>query len=358
MLRQHRLHRAKRATPALAAVASALALTACGSATIHELPPAAEPARAPEQRARPAGEVVRIGGAPEGIVIDPRTHTVAVALRDPDRLRLMPIGRDAALSVARARDVDLPGAPRHLALRTAATGNQVLVPAETGRQALIVELPSGSVTTRIPTGDHPHDLAAIDGDRIAIGDERGNTLTVASIDGSGRRTIPVATQPGGLAALRDGSLLTVVSVRERVVELFDARTLERRASVPAGVGPTHVVCAPSGPCFVADTDGDALLVLRVGADGRSLRLSRRVYLDGAPYGIAIDPERGRLWVTLTARNELVELGAHGRPHILQRLKTVQQPDTVAVDTSTGDVVVTGRAHGELQILRDPASPDR
>lgn len=289
-------------------------------------------------------------------MIDPRSHVAAVALRDPDRLRLIALTPPSTGAVRPVRDVALPGAPRHLAIRTTAAGSQALVPAETGRRAVLVDLPSGRRAATIPTGDHPHDLAAITGDRIAIGDERANTLTIASArTGVVERTVPVATQPGGVASLRDGRLLVVVSVRERVAELFDARTLERRARIPVGVGPTHVVCAPEGPCFVTDTDGDALLVVRVGADGRSLRLSRRVFLDGSPYGIALDPERQRLWVTLTARNELVELPAHGRPHVLARLPTVQQPDTVAVDTSTGDVAITGRTRGELQILRDPAS---
>ncbi len=342
-----------------ALLTAAAVLAACGSATIQELPPAAEPARGPELTQPPAGTVLQVGGMPEGVVIDPRTHLAAVALRNPDRLRIMRLRRDGkGAAPGLVRDVPLPGAPRHLSLRSTPSGTQVLVPAETGRRALAVDLPSGRVAAEFATGDHPHDLAAIAGSRIAVGDERGNTLTVADASGKVERTISVATQPGGVTTLRGGSLIAVVSVRERVLEIFDAKTLERRAVAPAGVGPTHVVCAPLGPCFVADTDGDALLVFRVGEGGRTLRLSRRVYIAGAPYGIAIDPERGRLWVTLTARNELLELGAHGRPHILQRLPTVRQADTVAVDTATGDVAVTGRRYGQLQVLADPASADR
>lgn len=350
---------ARRACIACITLTLGAGFAGCGSATIGELPPAAEPARAPEPTRAPAGEVRRIGGLPEGVVVDPRSHVAAVALRDPDRLRLMPLARDRKEAARGIRDVPLPGAPRHLSIRSTGTTTQALVPAETGRRAVVVDLPSGAVRATFPTGDHPHDIAPITGDRLAIGDERANTMTIGNAKtGAVERTVPVATQPGGLASLRDGTLLLVVSVRERVVELFDAKTLERRDRIPVGVGPTHVACSPDGPCFVTDTQGDALLVVRVAADGRSLRLSRRVYLDGAPYGIAIDPERTRLWVTLTARNELVELPAHGRPHVLARLPTVQQADTVAVDTSNGDVVVTGRTHGELQLLRNPASPPR
>ena len=53
-------------------------------------------------------------------------------------------------------------------------------------------------------------------------------------------------------------------------------------------------------------------------------------------------------MTLPARNELVELVAHGRPHIVGRWPTVRQPDSVAVDERTGDVFVTGRVDGVLE----------
>jgi DNA-binding beta-propeller fold protein YncE len=160
----------------------------------------------------------------------------------------------------------------------------------------------------------------------------------------------VATQPGGLAALRDGEQVAVVSVRERVVELFDARTLRRLGRVSAGVGPTHVVSEPRfHRLYVTDTRGGALLVFDTVPE---LELVRRVYLPGRPYGIAIDDENHRLWVTLTESNELVELPAHGRPHVLRRLPTPRQPDTVGVDESTGRVFVTGRHGGVVQLI-DP-----
>ena len=192
-------------------------------------------------------------------------------------------------------------------------------------------------------GGHPHDVAPA-ANAVLVGDERGNTLSV--VRGShGTATRNVATQPGGVAALDGGRRVAVVSVRERVLELYDTRTLRRIGRAPAGVGPTHVACLDSGPCYVADTRGDALLVYSVG-DG--VEATRRYRLPGGPYGIALDRARRRLFVTLPARNELVELVAHGRPHVVRRWPAVRQPDSVAVDEGTGDVFVTGRVDGVLE----------
>jgi DNA-binding beta-propeller fold protein YncE len=197
----------------------------CGSETVHELPLAAEPARAPALTVPPAGRVVASGRAPASLTADTTASTSAVALHDPDRL--------------------------------------------------------------------------------------------VRVDG-----------------------------RARVLELYDPRTLKRVARAPAGVGPTHVV-AVSDRLYVADTQGGALLVF---ATRPKLALVRRVYLPGGPYGMAVDPVRHRLWVTLTARNEVVSLPANGRPRPLVYLPTVRQPDSVALDPELGTLAVTGRDAGALQLV--------
>jgi DNA-binding beta-propeller fold protein YncE len=179
---------------------------------------------------------------------------------------------------------------------------------------------------------------------VLVGDERDNALSAVR-GGQVTASAKVATQPGGVAAFDSGRRVAVVSVRERVLEVYDARTLRRIGRAPAGVGPTHVACLERGPCYVADTRGGALLVFSVGS---GVEPTRRYALPGGPYGIALDRVRRRLFVTLTARNELVELVAHGRPHVVGRWPTVRQPDSVAVDERTGDVYVTGRADGVLE----------
>lgn len=173
-----------------------------------------------------------------------------------------------------------------------------------------------------------------------------------------REAAESAATPHRTAMLRGNSLRVVLDPQARTLTLIDAVGGAVRTTIPVGVGPTQLVCNAQGPCFVTDTTGDALLVVRVSPDGEQLRLTRRVYLAGAPYAIAVDPQRRRLWVTLTARNELAELGAHGRPHVLSRRPTVRQPDGVWVSPKSGDVIVTGLVPPQDQRLTDPASPDR
>jgi DNA-binding beta-propeller fold protein YncE len=111
-----------------------------------------------------------------------------------------------------------------------------------------------------------------------------------------------------------------------------------------------VVAGPPGWLIVSDTRGNALLVFEVSP---SVRQVARLDLPGSPYGLAYDPQRSRVWVTLTGRNEVVAIDAAATPpKVLSRFPTVRQPNTVAVDAGTGRLFVTGTADGVLQLV-DP-----
>ena len=317
----------------------ALAALGCGSEP-KRLPPAAEPAKAPPLSRRPAGRVVPVGNRPEGVAADPRTGLVAVGLTHPHRLALVD-----ARSGRVVRRLRLPAPPRHLQL--AGRGGPVLVPAERADALVEVSLPGGR-TTSTGVGRFPHDATAA-GRRVVVADEFGDSVSVIE-RGRVIKRMPAPVQPGGVAAA-GGDRVGVIAVRERVLQLYDARALKPLARVPAGVGPTHLVSDGVDRFWVADTDGDAVLYVHVKP---RLEVVRRVALAGAPYGMAIDLERRRLWVTLTERNRVVELTANGQPRVIRVFPTVRQPNTVAVDPKSGRVFVASRSDGTLQLL----DPDR
>jgi hypothetical protein len=157
-------------------------------------------------------------------------------------------------------------------------------------------------------------------------------------------TVAREARPSTPVTVDGGRALARVSPRARVLELYDTGTGRRTAIAPAGVGPTHVACLRLAWCYVTDTQGDALLVFR---RTERLELVRRYHLPGGPYGLALDQRRRLLYVTLPGRNELVQLPAHGRPHVLRRWPTVRQPGAVTVDASAGRVIVTGDSASQL-----------
>jgi DNA-binding beta-propeller fold protein YncE len=307
----------------------------CGSGEEGDgFPPVAEPAEAPALDVRPEGKVVEVGSGSEGLVVDATTGLAALGVREPPSLELIDL-----VSLEVERTVPLNGHPRHLQL--AAPGGPVLVPAEDADELVRVDLPSGA-TSAVGVGDFPHDAAAIDG-RVFVGNEMGDTISV--LDGDETvATLDAPVQPGGIVA--SAGVVGVIAVAERVLAVYGPRSLEELGSTDVGEGPTHIVAAGKR-AFVTDTQGDAILEFELDA---TPKLVSRTPLEGTPYGIAIDPERDRLWVTLTSRNEVAELTIGKGPlEEIARYPTVQQPNTVAVDPKTGAVLVAGATEeGTLQ----------
>jgi hypothetical protein len=311
----------------------------CGStATTPPLSPTARPARAPALTIRPAGRVLHVGPLADAVVADPNAHVFAVAVHNPSRLILV------SARTGRIRErVAIPTGTRRAGAPPPAPA-VFLVPAETGRRALAIQ-----PARRTATHERPPSAAIVLG-RTFVTDARAAAV-VALDRGRPARTLLATIHPGGLVAADFDRRLAVVATRERTLALYDPRTLRRVAQLPAGAGPTSVV-AGGDRLYVADTRGDAILVFATDAGRRPLARAGRLALPrgSAPYGLALDPVRQRLWVTLTARNELVSLPIGGRAGPARRFPTVQQPDAVAVDSALGTVAVTGRAQGVLQLI--------
>lgn len=339
----------RRGALAIAAAATA-ALAGCGSfapaggasptAAHRPLPPAAEPATAPAPTAPPAGQLLALpGGEPEGIVADPTTGDVAVALRHPDRLAIVD-GRTLRL----LRVVAVPGAARHLAL--AAPGGPVLLPGEDTDLLVAVALPGGAVVGKTKVGRQPHDAVATNG-AIFVADEFGHDLSVIR-DGRVVATLPGPVQPGGVAAT--AGRVGAVDVRGALVYVYDASTGRRVGTVRVGAGPSHDVTIAPGLVAVADTRGNAVYVVAFGA---TPRVVGHIAAPGSPYGLAADPARHRLWVTLTGRNQVVgfAVGPDGSLREFARVSTVRQPNSVTVNPITGQVYVAGLTDAQLQSIR-------
>lgn len=283
------------------------------------------------------------GTFPEGIVADARTGLVAVGQQSPPALDLLNQGGHLVARVA------LPAGPRHLALE--GPGGPVLVPSEKSGRLVKVSLRTRAIIAQIHTGVHPHDAAVADG-RLFVANEFSDTVTV--IFGTHVvKDIAVPQQPGGISA--SGDRVAEISVRARMMDVIDAKALRTVAVMPVGVGPTHDV-GYRNRFYVADTEGGALLVY---STTPQVRLISSTKLPGAPYGMALDPLHGTLWVTLTATNRLVAFdvstggaggAAAGTPKMVASLPTVRQPNSVAVDPTTGNVFVAGNANGEVQVI--------
>jgi DNA-binding beta-propeller fold protein YncE len=305
--------------------------------------PPAEPANAGVLTVPPAGTVVPVGNAPEGIVIG-HSGIGAVAVRNPDGVALF----DAATGAIR-QTVPTRGAARHLSL--AGPDGPLLVPLEGSNELWELDLADGRVTsTTAGVGRQPHDAAQTSGGTIVVTNERGGGVVFVRA-GAVVGSLPAGpVQPGGVAAVGDD--VAVADVQGNGVWVYDGSTLRQIAQAPVGMKLTHAVSMSGDLAAFADTDGGAVLVERVDPQ---LAQAARIDAAGKPYGLAYDATRHRLYVTLTAANllRLVDVSDATRPRVLGDVPTVRQPNSVAVDPRSGNVLVTGSDPGGdsgLQII--------
>ena len=300
------------------------------------LPQPAEPQQGPAAAGDLPGRQVRVGSAPEGVVVDAQTRIAAVATRDPNELVLI----DVDTGDIRGR-TPLPGVVRHLQL--ARPGGPVLVPVESANALIRVDLPGGRAEPQVITGTVPHDASETPGGVVFVANEHGGTTTVLR----GDQIVKVFTdsvQPAGMAPI--GELMGMLDVRKNDLTVYDASKLSIVGSTPAGDGPTHLVADRHGRWIAADTRGDAVRVFDT-----SPKQIAEVAQPGAPYGITYDPVRDRLWVASSGTNEVVGYDmADATPREVARIPTVQNPYTVGVDSKTGRLFIAGQSAGVVQIV--------
>lgn len=307
---------------------------------------AAEPLSAPAPTSTPPGRQVRVGDAPEGVVVDPVTRTVAVAKRNPNELVLL----DADTGAVRGR-TPLPGFVRHLQL--AGPGGPVLVPVESANAIIRVALPGGQADPPITVGTVPHDVTQAPNGTIMAADELGGTVTAVR----GDRVVKVFTdsvQPAGIVPV--GNIVGMVDVRENTLTTYNVDTLTIVGEIPAGQGPTHMVADRHGRMIATDTRGDAVIVFEPtsGPNGGPREVAR-VAQPGGPYGITYDPTRDRAYVASSGTNEVVAYDmTTPQPREVGRVATVQNPYTLGVDPQTGRLYVAGVSTGVVQIVDPPA----
>ncbi len=307
---------------------------------------AAEPQSAPTPTVPPAGRQVEVGDAPEGVVVDPVTRTVAVAKRNPNEVVLL----DADTGAIRSR-TPLPGFVRHLQL--AAPGGPVLVPVESVNSLVRVSLPGGRADAPLFVGTVPHDATQAPNGTVFTADELGGTISAVR----GDRVVKVFTdsvQPAGIVPV--GNTVGMVDVRKNTLTTYDAEALRILGETPAGAGPTHMVADRQGRMIATDTRGNQILVFEPQSQGPGSppRQVAAIAQPGGPYGITYDPVRNRLWVASSGTNELVGYDmANPQPREIFRLPTVQNPYTVGVDPATGRLFVAGVSTGVVQIIESP-----
>ena len=316
----------------------------CKSNPADSPPPtieAAQAAQSPATTTVPAGQVLPLPGNAQSAVVAAGALVVLTAGAEP--------GSPAGLNI-----FDRSGAQRSVPLPGPATAvvadGRGSVHAATRGGVFTVDLAAGTTTRTEIEGAADTEFTALarraDG-RLVLGSADGvaytltEDMTVAAKAADFARVDAIAAQ-GNTAVVLDRGQTSVTALNPDGAPALALR---------AGLGATTIAADPVGRVLVVDTRGGQLLVY-----GVDPLIQRQAYPVGAsPYGVV--GSSTLVWVSQTASNTVVGYDlATGIPVEKVRYPTVQQPNTLAFDESSGTLYVVSGAGAGVQVIRDAAGP--
>jgi hypothetical protein len=277
-----------------------------------------------------------LAGVGEAAAFDPATSSLVVLGRDPE-------GRSAVTTFPSSGPSVTVPLPAQASAIVADGAGAVYLSAKGGY--FKVDVRGGGATRYDVDGQRDADFTAItrraDG-KLVLGSADGAVFTLDSPTTVGAR-LQIFARVDVLAAL--GNTVAVLDRGQTSVTTVDVSGTKQEHALRAGEGATTMVVDPLGRILVADTRGQSLLVF--GTDPLLLRQQSPVR--GAPYGIA--GSRGLAWVSETATNSVVGYDlATGIPVEKVRYRTVQQPNSLIFDDTTGTLYVVSGAGAGVQVI--------
>ncbi|MGO8848691.1 YncE family protein [Mycobacterium sp.] len=326
----------------------------CSSNPLNSSPPTIEPAQpaaSPPVSQAPTGAVRPLSGRAAAAVFDDGTHQLAVLVPGPDP------AAPAGISVFAGgqqppRVIALPGPATALAddgrgtVYLAAHGGYFVADLSSGHTAAVSISQAQQVqfTAIAQRGDGKLVLGSADGAVYLLAaqpPDNSGTAAVASRNKIFARVDSLATQ---------GNTTVVLDRGQTSVTTIDAGGRAEQA-LRAGEGATTLAADPLGLVLAADTRGGQLLVY--GVDPLMLRQAYPVRQ--APYGLT--GSRELAWVTQTASNMVIGYDlSTGIPIEKVRYPTVQQPNSLAFDQTSGTLYVVSGSGAGVQVVEHAAGP--
>jgi hypothetical protein len=321
------------------AIMLVIAVTSACTSNQADAPPTITPAEAavsPPASGAPAGSVRPLAGRAQAAVFDTDTGSLVVLSPQSAGQSLITALTDAGDT----RSVPLPAAT------TAITGDgQGRVYVSTRGGYFRVDLAGGSASLVGVDGQNETDFTAIarraDG-RLVLGSADGTVFTLSSDTAVGAQ-LRIFARVDDLVT--QGNTTVVLDRGQTSVTALSENGTEAEHALRAGEGATTMAADSVGRVLVADTRGGQLLVF--GTDPLILR--QKYPVRDAPYGLAATSTLA--WVSQTASNSVVGYDlSTGIPVEKVRYRTVQQPNSLVYDESSGTLYVVSGSGAGVQVI--------
>lgn len=186
---------------------------------------------------------------------------------------------------------EITGGPETEGIEFSADGKNIVITNEADNTITVHNIEDGSLVKTIPThelGDRPRGIkVSPDGNSYIATLEYGNKFVVLDKDFNVVRTVDTAQTPYGISYDKTGSHIFVASNKDKLLEVFDAKTYEKIKDIPTGNRCWHFTFTPDDKqIMLACGKSDAVFVI----DTEKLEVTKQIEVKNMPWGIVTYPK--------------------------------------------------------------------
>jgi YVTN family beta-propeller protein len=186
---------------------------------------------------------------------------------------------------------EITGGPETEGIEFSADGENLVITNEADNTITVHNITSGKLVKTISThalGDRPRGIkVSPDGNTYIATLEYGNKFVVLDKDFNVVRTVDTAKTPYGVSFDKTGNHIFVAANKDKVLEVFDAKTYEKVKDIPTGNRCWHFSFSPDDKnILLACGKSDALFVI----DTDKLEVTKQIPVKDMPWGIVTFPK--------------------------------------------------------------------
>jgi len=186
---------------------------------------------------------------------------------------------------------EITGGPETEGIEFSADGSKLVITNEADNTVTVHNIESGELLKTIHTheyGDRPRGIkVSPDGNTYLATLEYGNKFMVLDKDFNFVRTVETGQTPYGIAFDHTGEHIFVAANKEKVLQVFNAKTYEKVKDIPTGNRCWHFSFTPDDKqILLACGKSDAVFVI----DAEKLEVTKQIEVKNMPWGVVTYPK--------------------------------------------------------------------
>lgn len=186
---------------------------------------------------------------------------------------------------------EITGGPETEGIEFSADGSKLVITNEADNTVTVHDIASGDLLKTIHTheqGDRPRGIkVSPDGNNYLATLEYGNKFMVLDKDFNLVRTVETGQTPYGIAYDRSGEHIFVATNKDKVLQVFNAKTYEKVKDIPTGNRCWHFTFTPDDKqILLACGKSDAVFVI----NAEKLEVTKQIEVKNMPWGIVTYPK--------------------------------------------------------------------